>query len=43
VRRQRAYALLARHGFDSDIASRLAAALVAPADGEDDGEDVAAD
>ncbi|HEY2888254.1 MAG TPA: regulatory protein RecX [Candidatus Limnocylindrales bacterium] len=35
-RRHRAYALLARHGFDSEIASRLAAALVAA---DDDGEE----
>jgi regulatory protein len=35
VRRQRAYALLARHGFDSEIASRLAAALVTPRDEDD--------
>jgi SOS response regulatory protein OraA/RecX len=28
ARRQRAYAMLARHGFDSEIAARLAASLV---------------
>jgi regulatory protein len=37
VRRQRAYGLLARHGFDSEIASRLAAALVAPPDDDEPG------
>jgi regulatory protein len=31
-RRQRAYALLARNGFDPEICSQLAARLVAPAD-----------
>jgi len=31
-RRQRAYALLARNGFDSEICSLLSARLVAPAD-----------
>lgn len=37
VRRQRAYALLARSGFDSEIAGRLAASLA----GSDDGADMA--
>jgi len=32
VRRQRAYALLARNGFDPETAGRAAAALIAPAD-----------
>ncbi len=31
-RRARAYALLARNGFDSEISGRLSAALVAPDD-----------
>lgn len=35
VRRQRAYGLLARNGFDPDVASRLAAGVVA-SDGRDD-------
>jgi regulatory protein len=41
VRRQRAYALLARNGFDSDTASRVAAASVAAEpDGSADDDDV---
>jgi regulatory protein len=35
ARRQRAYALLARHGFDSEIAARLSANLVADRDNVD--------
>jgi regulatory protein len=41
-RRQRAYALLARAGFDSEIAAAASRAMDAPRDGDDD-EDAGAD
>jgi regulatory protein len=42
VRRQRAYALLARNGFDAEIAARLAAAFVAEPERTVDDEDAEA-